>query len=162
MWSQNHRFVRVGRDLWRPPCPNLPAKVSCLWQVAQESVQVSSKYHQRRQLHNLSGQPVPMLCHPHSKEAFSCSYETSCVPVCVHYPLFCCCAPLKRAWLPLSVSSQLNRPRSLSCSSKGRCSRSPIIFVALHYALSRSSLSFLNGEAQNWTHYSICDLTRSG
>lgn len=38
---------------------------------------------QRRRLHNLFGQPVPVLCHSHSKKksSFSCLYGTSLIPV---------------------------------------------------------------------------------
>lgn len=41
-----------------------------MW-IAQESVHVGSEYLYRRSLHDLSGQPVPVLCHPQSKEDFS-------------------------------------------------------------------------------------------
>ena len=42
----------------------------------------------------------------------SCSYRTSCVPVCAHCPLFRHWAPPKGAiWLP-TLSSRLNSPRS--------------------------------------------------
>jgi len=33
-------------------------------QAAQDLVQAGLKYLQRRKLHNLPGQPVPVLCHP--------------------------------------------------------------------------------------------------
>lgn len=45
----------------------------------------------------------------------------------------------------------LNRPRSLSPSSYGKCSRPLVIFVAPCRTLSRISLPFLNQGAQNWT-----------
>jgi len=38
-------------------------------QAAQELVQEGLEYLQRRRLHNLPGQPVPVLCHPQSEEA---------------------------------------------------------------------------------------------
>ena len=48
----------IGRDLWRSPGPTpLPR-----WQTAFEHLQ-------RRRLHNLPGQPVPVLSQPHSKKA---------------------------------------------------------------------------------------------
>ena len=49
----------------------LPDKEGSLQQVAQESIQMGLEYLQRIKLHNTSGQPVPVLCHPHSKEVIS-------------------------------------------------------------------------------------------
>jgi len=49
-----------------------PAKACSLQQVAQVGVQVGLKYIQRRRLHSLSGESVPMLHHSHSKEVLSC------------------------------------------------------------------------------------------
>jgi len=66
--SQNHRMVGVGRDLWRSSRPPPLPKQGLLQQAAQDLVQVGFEYLQRRRLHNPSGQPVPMLCHPQSKE----------------------------------------------------------------------------------------------
>jgi len=43
-------------------------KQSHLQQAAQELVQASLKYLQRRRIHNLPGQPVPVLRHPRSEE----------------------------------------------------------------------------------------------
>lgn len=58
------------------------------------SSQVYQECLQRRKLHNLSGKPVPMFCHPQSKEGFySCSGGTSSVPVSIHCPLSCCWVP---------------------------------------------------------------------
>ena len=45
-----------------------PAKAASLEQGPQKSIQVGCGYLQRRWLHYLPGQPVPLLCHPHSKE----------------------------------------------------------------------------------------------
>jgi len=66
--SQNHRMVGVGRDLWGSPSPTLLPKQGLLEQVAQELVQVGFEYLQRRRIHNLSGQPAPVLCYPQSEE----------------------------------------------------------------------------------------------
>ena len=41
---------------------NPPAKAGTLQQVAQVGVQINLEYIQRRRLHNLSGQPVPVPC----------------------------------------------------------------------------------------------------
>ncbi|NXF41453.1 CENPK protein, partial [Nyctibius bracteatus] len=47
----------------------LPKQVP-LEQVAQGRVQAGFEYLQRSRLHNLPRQPVPVLCHPQSKEVF--------------------------------------------------------------------------------------------
>jgi len=66
--SQNHRMVGIGRDIcgWSSPTPLL--KQGCLEQAAHELVQVGLAYLQRRRLHNLPGQPVPVLRHPQREE----------------------------------------------------------------------------------------------
>ena len=50
--------------LLQPPLP----RQGHLKQVAQDHVQVGFEYLQRRRLHNLSGQPVPVLHHPQRDE----------------------------------------------------------------------------------------------
>ena len=40
-------------------------------QEAQEHLQAGFEWLQGRRLHNLPGQPVPLLWHPHRKEGFS-------------------------------------------------------------------------------------------
>ena len=62
--SQNHRMFQVGRDFcgWTSPTP-LP-KQGHLQQAAQDLVQAGLEYLQRRRLHNLPGQPVPVLRQP--------------------------------------------------------------------------------------------------
>uniref|UniRef100_A0A8C3JB82 Symplekin n=1 Tax=Calidris pygmaea TaxID=425635 RepID=A0A8C3JB82_9CHAR len=56
---------------------------------------------------------------------------------------------------PLSLLlSRLKSPSSLSLSSSGRCSNPLIIFDALRWTLSSSSLSLLNWGAQNWSQCS--------
>ena len=65
--SQNHRVVGVGRDLWGSSSPTpLPKQVSPE-QAAQNHVQAGFEDLQRKQLHNLSRQAVPVLHHPQSK-----------------------------------------------------------------------------------------------
>jgi len=65
--TESHRMVRVGRDLWRSSPTPLPKQVhlDCtgphpggFW-VSPE-----------RRMHSISGQPVPVLCHPQSEEVF--------------------------------------------------------------------------------------------
>jgi len=59
--SQNHRTVGVGRDLCGSPSPTPLPKQGHLEQDAQDLVQVSLEYLQRRRIHSLPGQPVPVL-----------------------------------------------------------------------------------------------------
>ena len=50
--------------LVQPPLP----KQNHPEQVAQDRFQVGLEYLQGRRIHNLSGQPVPVLCHPQREE----------------------------------------------------------------------------------------------
>ena len=61
-------MVEGGRDIWRSSCPTPLLKQGHLDPVAQDRVQIAFEYHER--LHNLSGQPVPVLGHPHSEKVF--------------------------------------------------------------------------------------------
>ena len=60
---------------WKGPLEiietNPPAKAGSLHQVAQVGVQARLEYLQRRRLHNLPGQPVPVLRHPHREEVLT-------------------------------------------------------------------------------------------
>ena len=96
---QNHRMVGVGRDLCGSSSPTLLPKQGHLQQAAQDLVQAGLLYLQRRRLHNLLWQPVPVLHHPQREEVLAqCLDGTSCASVCAHCPLSCHWAPLKRAW----------------------------------------------------------------
>ena len=64
--SQNHRMLGVGRDLCVSSIPTLPPKQGHLQQAAQDLVQAGLEYLQRRRLHNLPGQTVPVFRHPQS------------------------------------------------------------------------------------------------
>jgi len=66
--SQNHRMVGVGRDLCGSSSPTPLPRQGHLGQVAQDLVQAVFEYLQRRGVHNLCGQPVPVLHHPQSEE----------------------------------------------------------------------------------------------
>jgi len=66
--SQNHRIVGVERDLSGSSSPNLLLKQGHLQQAAQDPVQAGLEYLQRRRLHNLPGQPVPVFRHPQRGE----------------------------------------------------------------------------------------------
>ena len=68
---QNHRTLGVGRDLWRSSHTTPLLDKVHPEQGTQERIQVDFECLQGRRLHNLSGQPVPLLCHPHRKEVFS-------------------------------------------------------------------------------------------
>jgi len=57
-------MLGVGRDLCGSSSPTLPPKQGHLQQVAEDLVQAGLEYLQRRRLHHLSGQPVPVLRHP--------------------------------------------------------------------------------------------------
>ena len=67
--SQNHRMVGVGSDLCGSSSPTLLPKQGHLQKAAQDRVQAGLEYLQRRRLHNLPGQPVPVLRHPLREEA---------------------------------------------------------------------------------------------
>ena len=71
--------------------------------IAQDHVQMAFEHLQGVRLHNLSGQPVPVLCDPHSKKVFPHVQREPPVFQFVPHCLWCChWAPLKRAWfLPL-------------------------------------------------------------
>jgi len=61
-------MVRVGRDLCGSSSPTPLLKQDHLQQAAQDRIQAGLEYLQRRRLHNLPGQPVPVLHHPQREE----------------------------------------------------------------------------------------------
>ena len=58
----------VGRELCGSSSPIPLPKQGHLEQVTQDLVRAGFEYLQRRRLHNLSGQPAPVLLHPQSEE----------------------------------------------------------------------------------------------
>jgi len=54
----------VGRDLCGSPSPAPLPKQGHLQQAAQDHARAGLEYLQRRRIHNLPGQPVPVLRHP--------------------------------------------------------------------------------------------------
>ena len=99
------------------------------------------------------------------------SDATSCVSICARCLLSCHWTPLSRLWcsfllFPLSairhlLFSGLNCSRSLSLPLYVRYLNPLIICTVLHWTHSRSSISLLDWEAQNWTqHYfvNLCGL----
>jgi len=61
-------MVGVGRDLCGSSSPTSLLKQGRLQQAAKDPVQAGLEYLQRRRLHNLPGQPVPVLRHPQREE----------------------------------------------------------------------------------------------
>ena len=61
-------MLGVGRDLCGSSSPTLLLKQGHLQQAAQDLVQVGLEYLQRRRLHSLPGQPVPVLRHTQREE----------------------------------------------------------------------------------------------
>ena len=64
-------MLGVGRDLCGSSSPTSMPKQGHLEQAAEDLVQASVEYLQRRRLHNLPGQPVPGFRHPQSEEVIS-------------------------------------------------------------------------------------------
>jgi len=61
-------MLGVGRDLCGSSHPNPLPKQGHLLQAAQDRVQASLEYLQRRRIHNIPEQPVSGLCYPQSEE----------------------------------------------------------------------------------------------
>ena len=61
-------MLEVGGDLCGSSSPTLLPKQGHLQQAAEDLVQEGLEYLQRRRLHDLPGQPVPVLRHPQSEE----------------------------------------------------------------------------------------------
>ena len=61
-------MLGVGRNLCGSSSPTPLPKQGHLQQAAQDLVQVGLEYLQRRTIHNIPGQPVPVLRHPQSEE----------------------------------------------------------------------------------------------
>ena len=66
--TQNCRMFGFGRDLYGSSSPTPLLKQGHLQQAAQDLVQAGLENLQRRRIHNLPGQPVPVLRHPQSEE----------------------------------------------------------------------------------------------
>jgi len=65
-------MVGIGKDLCGSSGPTPLLKQGHLEQAAQDLVQAGFEYLQRSRLHNPSGQPITVLCHPESKEILPC------------------------------------------------------------------------------------------
>lgn len=72
-------MLEVGKNLWRTSGPTPLHKQAYLELVAQDHVKAASEDLQEGKLHNLSGQPVPLLIHTAKcflmfRHNFLCSY----------------------------------------------------------------------------------------
>ena len=113
--SQNHRIVGVGRDLCGSSSPSLLPKQGHLQQAAQDLVQAGLEYLQRRRLHSLPGQPVPVLRHPQREEVLP--HVQTELPVLQFVPIAPCPATghhWKESGPITAVCSALGR-RALCC-----------------------------------------------
>ena len=88
----------VGTDLCGSSSPTPLMRQGHLQQAAQDRIQAGLEYLQRRRLHNLPGQPVPVLRHPQREEVLPHVQTELAVLVCAHCPLSCRWALLKRLW----------------------------------------------------------------
>jgi len=61
-------MLGIGRDLCGSSSPTPLTKQGHLEQATRDLVQTGFEYLQRRRLHNLPGQPVPVLHHPQREE----------------------------------------------------------------------------------------------
>lgn len=93
---ENCRITGVGRGLWRSSYPSALAQAEL---IAQVHVQMSFEYLQGWRLHMCSGQPVPVLLHPHSTECLLTVRGNLLCLICASCLLSCHWTPLKRAWL---------------------------------------------------------------
>ena len=103
--SQNHRIVGVGRDLWwsLSPTPCWSRFSTVDWTGKNPGgFWISPK----RRLSSPLGQPVPVLCHPHSKEVLP-HIQTE-LPVFQFVPLVHTLGTTKKSLVP-SNSHQLSR-----------------------------------------------------
>ncbi|KAK4806816.1 hypothetical protein QYF61_005612 [Mycteria americana] len=98
-------MVEVGRDLWRLSCTTPLLKQGYLEPVAQDHVQTAFEYLQGGRLHNLSGQPFPVLSHPHSQKVFP---DVQTEPPVFHFvPTASCPAKQSRLSPPLLICEVL-------------------------------------------------------
>lgn len=69
---QNHRIVEVGRDLWRSTTVQPPPKAEAASRLPRSTSRWVLNISKGGDYYNLSGQPVPVLSQPDSKNMFSC------------------------------------------------------------------------------------------
>lgn len=144
-FAQNHRMFETGRNLWMSSGPSPLIKQGHLEPVAHDCVLMGFEY--------LQGDPLSLgnLC----QSLITFTVEVlSDVSVCVHCHWSCLWAPLKKALLcllctfssgiykiPLPIFYPGWTVPAFSLSSYERCSSPFIIFLALHWTISSSSIS---------------------
>lgn len=161
--------ITVGH-LVQAPC----SSTVTLEHMAPDCAQMFLEYFHWGRFHNLSKQPVPVLSHLHSiirhiqvELPVHHLLPIASGPIPWHHweePGSILLAPSFRYWqtlmrFTLSVISFWGWTSPVSLWE--RCFSLLIIFVALHWTCSVSSLSLLSWGAQNWTQHSRCGLTRS-
>jgi len=62
-WTGCHRIIEVGRGLLRMSISTPLLKLTLLEQVAQDRVRLGFECLNRQELHDVSGQPVPVFDH---------------------------------------------------------------------------------------------------
>jgi len=132
--SQNHRMVGDGRDFCGSSSPTPLPKQGHLQQAAQHHVQAGLEYLQRRRLHNLPGQPGPVLRHPQSEEVLP--HVQLALPLLQFVPVAPCphgphnhsarCCQAGTYWCP--VNSSLGHIGPYICSNLWRFSRLAFYF----------------------------------
>jgi len=145
--TQNHRLAKAGSNILRTSLPTHLLKEGHLLQATQDHIQTAFEYLQG--IHYLTGQPVPLLNHPHSKKVFpdvqreSPAFQlvpiASCSVTANHWkepgsilfaPSFRYLYTLIRSTLSL-LFYRLNSPKCPSLSSYERCCSPFITFVAI-------------------------------
>ena len=123
--SQNHRIVGVGRDLCGSSSPTLMLKQGHPEQGAQDLVQAGLEYLQRRRrLHNLPGQPVPVLRHPQREEVLPHVLLELPVPQFVPIaPQFAPVTGYTEIWRTTPSTPAWEQCSVSTCGKLGRCSR---------------------------------------
>jgi len=71
-------MLGVGRDLCGSSSPTPLPKQGHIQHAAQDLVQADLEYLQRRRLHNLPGQPLPVLHHPQREEILPHCFGFGC------------------------------------------------------------------------------------
>lgn len=74
--SKNHRITGFGRDVWRSSPTLCYIRFPAV--VTQEGMQMDLEHLHRRRLPSLSRQPVPVLCHFHSKQFLTFRWSFPC------------------------------------------------------------------------------------
>ena len=177
--SQNHRTTESQNGWgWKGHLEiifsNLPSQAGSPIEGCSGPRSGNFWYLQGWTLHNLPGQFVPVLSHPHSKNVSWCAEGTSCVSLCLVLSLGMTGKSLARSSLHppfrflrtliksfLILFSRLNSPSSLSLSSYQRCSSPFVLFLDFHWTLCSISMSLLYWWDQNRTQHSSCGLTRA-